>query len=572
MKNYFAINISENLGELKAEEVEYSLTDKLSLKLDSCGSCEVIDNNDFFYFRFGVPSGKGFSPIDIKIAEGLLNGHSEILTTNSGYLVVFFFNKITAKGSIYADRIGIHKTYFQCIKDYLLISNQSDNFNFSAVEVIDKDWLTEMVNFKICAGSNTYNPSLKQLPAGHLYNFDSTLKPSSAGFYWEVSDRVPHSNISLKEATEQSLKLINNHLSGAQIQDKKVAVLLSGGVDSSLLAALTKEHNNNVIAITPVFTSGENPELEAAIAMAKSINIEHQIVEISDEVISNEFSKTVNFLKQPIRSPQTIIFSILMREFKDKFDAVVFGEGADMIFGYHAVLQAAKRYEKHCKVAFIKPFTQLLQPFKSINSVTKLLSLIGEPVANQVTNSWAIEYSPSLKEQLPKIDIASNKIEVMQWLNLSKQNYKNLDLTGFKNLVRRFIIQESCMYHFYSMGAIANREGIELICPFFDAEVVKYASNFDDKLYFGDEFTKPILRKLSEKFYKKEIIYAKKKGFPVPHKSWLNGPLKEPATQAKEFITNHYGNEAIEDNEFVWLVMALQELNIVDSLKIYINE
>ena len=170
---------------------------------------------------------------------------------------------------------------------------------------------------------------------------------------------------------------------------------------------------------------------------------------------------------------------------------------------------------------------------------------------------------------LPNVESISNRMEVMQWLKLSEHNYKNLDITGFKNLVRRFIIQESCMYHFYTMGAIANRDGIELICPFFDTDVVKYATNFDDKLYFGDQFTKPILRKLSEKFYNKEIIYAKKKGFPVPHKSWLNGPLQKQAEQAKEFIRTNFDNSATEEHEFVWLVMALQELDIVDTLNNY---
>jgi asparagine synthase (glutamine-hydrolysing) len=569
MKNYFTINISENLGELSTEETEYILTDNLSLKLANSGSCQIIDNDRYFYFRFGIPLKNNSEPIDLEMAENLLNGKIEALTENNGYFLVFFFNKSKEIGNIFADRIGVHKTYFQYFNDSLRISNQSDDFDFNDINVIDKDWLAEMINFKICAGSNTYNPTIKQLPAGQYYSFDSTLKPTNAGFYWEVLDRIPYTDITLEDATEQSLKLLNSHLAGTNIKNKRVAVLLSGGVDSSLLTALTKEQNNSIIAITPVFTSGENPELAAAIAMAKSINVEHQIIEINDIDIANEFSNIVNFLKQPIRSPQTIIFSILMREFKGKFDAVVFGEGADMIFGYHAVLQAAKRYEKHCKVAFLKPLTPLLKPFKSITPVSKLLSLINEPVSAQVTNSWAIEYSTSLKKMLPNVESISNRMEVMQWLKLSEHNYKNLDITGFKNLVRRFIIQESCMYHFYTMGAIANRDGIELICPFFDADVVKYATNFDDKLYFGDQFTKPILRKLSEKFYNKEIIYAKKKGFPVPHKSWLNGPLQKQAEQAKEFIRTNFDNSATEEHEFVWLVMALQELDIVDTLNNY---
>jgi asparagine synthase (glutamine-hydrolysing) len=566
MKNFFLLRMQPYSG-LTTDEAIYSLNNSLEIKVEYEIPSKIFDTDNYFYFRFGTLSGQNNEDEDSQIALRLLGGETCISKGNNGYFGVFFFNKDTGKGSIYTDRIGVHKTYFQSAENSLTISNDTGAFNFNETESVDSDWLAEIVNFKICTGSYTYNPKIKQLPAAHLFNFDSKLQPVSAGFYWEIADRIPHTDISLEDATEHSLKLLNKHLSGADIKNKRVAVLLSGGVDSSLLAALTKEHNNNVIAITPVFKTGDNPELAAAKEMAKNIDIEHQIIEISDEDIEEEFSKTVNFIKQPLRSPQTLIFSILMRQFNGKFDAVIFGEGADMIFGYHAVEHAAKRYEKHCKVASLKPLLPLINIFDSISVVKKLSGLISDSAASQVLNSWAIEYSPRLKEKLPNVQSNSSNIEIIEWLNLQNINYKNLDKTGFENLVRKFIIHESCMYHFYTMGAIASREGLELVSPFFDADVVEYAANFDNRLYFGNGVTKPILRKISEKFYSKELIYAKKQAFPTPHEKWLNGPLKSQASTARDFIIENYGKSASKNNEFVWLIMAFKELDITDTLK-----
>ena len=110
MKNYFTINISENLGELSTEETEYILTDNLSLKLANSGSCQIIDNDRYFYFRFGIPLKNNSEPIDLEVADNLLNGKIEALTENNGYFLVFFFNKSKEIGNIFADRIGVHKT------------------------------------------------------------------------------------------------------------------------------------------------------------------------------------------------------------------------------------------------------------------------------------------------------------------------------------------------------------------------------------------------------------------------------------------------------------------------------
>jgi len=403
---------------------------------------------------------------------------------------------------------------------------------------------------------------LFQIPAAQSYQFNSTLKPIASGFYWQPADRTSVGNLSLEETTEHSLELLNNHLSKANIKSKKVAVLLSGGVDSSLLAALSKVQNNNIVAITPVFTSGENPELDIAKEMAESIKIQHQIIEIDDNDIAKEFSAVVQCLQQPIRSPHALIFSILLKQLKGKFDAVIFGEGADTIFGYHGIKQTGKRYEKQRKALWLEPFSSLLKPLTFIPQVRKLHSLINEPVIKQVTNSWSLDYINDLKQQLKITHPISNKIEMIRWLKLTEFNQQNLNLTAFENLVRKFLIQVGNVDHFYTMGAIANQEGIELICPFLDVELVEYAANFHDSLYFGDDMVKPILREIGTKFYSKELMYLKKQGFPVPHKNWLKGPLSKKANAARELIKLKYGGEACQDNEFVWLVMALQELKI----------
>lgn len=567
--HYFLISLYRNsMSPLEGKNI-YSLTDCLKLKLEHSGPSMVIDTDDFFYFRFGSLLEENDKDIDENFAQALYRNQTDILLSNSGYFDVVFFNKVSAQGSIYADRVGIHNILYHEKHSELILSSNVQKFELPKLKTVDPVWLTEVVNFRIASGSHTYHPSLKKIPAAHSYHFDESLQLRTSGYYWQPQERKPQSDLTLKSASEQSLELLNAHLSKANIKNRKVAVLLSGGIDSSLLAALTHQHNRNVVAVTPVFVTGKNPELEIAKEMARSLKIEHQLIEIKDDDVKVEFSVVIQCLQQPVRSQHALIFSILMKKLKGKFDSVVFGEGADTIFGYHGVKQAGKRFAKQNKLAHFKLLSPLLKLLQHIPSVNKLTHLLNESITVQVTNSWALDYTPAVKNQLPLFDEVANAIEIIGWLDLPKKNHTNLDLFAFENLVRRFLIQVGNVDHFYSMGAIANRDGIDLICPFFDIELVKFSANFHDELYLGKDFVKPILRNIGCDFYNQELMYLKKKGFPVPHKSWLNGPLSERATDAKNYISNNYGYDASKDDEFIWLVMCLQELNIIDSLKQY---
>jgi len=567
MKHDFLLKL-HRVKDGKASEGSHQLSQNIELIFDSSLPHSIEETDTYFYCRIGFLncfSDESEAEFDRQIAKQLSNAEHSAPALNRGYINVFFFDKKTQKSQFYCDRIGIHKTYFECHDGAVLISNNLSHFDFNSIEAVDNNWLTEVVNFKICAGSHTANPNVRQMPAGQYVSFDKNLACSGNHVYWETKDRGEQSELSIEDATSKSYQLLANHLASSGIKNKRVAVLLSGGVDSSLLAALTKEQNTDVVAITPVFMTGENPEREAAQLMAQAIDIKHEIVEISDQEIGDEFSSVVDFIKQPIRSPQTIIFSILMKKFEGRFDAVVFGEGADMIFGYHAVALASKRYEKYRKVAFLKPFSGLLRSLSSIPQVKKLAELVDETVASQVLASWAIEYPDTLKKQLPNMEAQGNDMEIIKQLKLLDYDAKNLDCHGIENLVRKFIIHESCLYHFYTMGALANRNGIQLVSPFFDTDVVEFASNFDNRLYFGDEFTKPILRRIGAQFYDKALIYAKKKGFPTPHEIWLNGPLKDKSESARQYILERFGKEASQNSEFVWVVMAFDELGVRDK-------
>jgi len=567
MINTFEVCVSQLTKKVQGFSIRTTLTKSLQLHIRHQGPAKHVDTEQFFYFRFGAVLAEDAAVADEALLQLILkNNYEGCGALNLGYLLLFFFDKQSKKGCLMSDRIGIHNLYYQAKAGELRVSNNPEVFTFDEVLGVGDSWLKEVANFRNCTGPVTFRPHVKQVPAGQYCTFGSSLRPSKSHFYWQPKKRTPTPSLTLDAATSSSYNHIERHLVNANLHHKKTAVLLSGGVDSSLLAGLLHEQRAPMVAVTPVFKSWLNPELDAAKKMATAIGTEHQIVEISDDDVSKEFSGLVRLLGQPLRSSQTIVFSILMKRLKGEFDAVLFGEGADMMFGYHGVSTYSERYRKHCKLAPYRLALKCLSPFQGNKTIRKMIALVDEPVGQQVMNSWRIEYTDEVQQFLPKIDLKKDSIEILKWLELAELDRKSVSQLDFENLVRWFIIQESCYYHFATVGAIADRDGLELVCPFFDVEVAEFASRFDNKLYFGSEYTKPVLRKINERYYDDALIYGKKMGFPTPDNHWLEGPLSEFSGLAKEFISEHFGRESCKDKEFVWLVMAFQVLGIEGSL------
>ena len=92
---------------------------------------------------------------------------------------------------------------------------------------------------------------------------------TGAGGFTEVVDQ-------LQNALRQTFRRASGLLG-----DRPLGVLLSGGVDSSILAGVAKEELPRVIGYTAQIQGFENPELDRARAVAKALGIEHRIIRVS---------------------------------------------------------------------------------------------------------------------------------------------------------------------------------------------------------------------------------------------------------------------------------------------------
>ncbi len=175
---------------------------------------------------------------------------------------------------------------------------------------------------------------IHELPPGHLYSTRKGLSQFTP-FTPEVpeAEDIPGTAKALRELLIEAVR---------KRMDDVEAVSLSGGLDSSIIAAIAKEFNPKLHLFTGTIERHEGPDLENAKLMADFLGLEHHIYRVTDEEILDFIPQAVWYLESFDEDCISGIISnfFVSRMVKEYSNAVLVGEGADELFGgYRMVLK-----------------------------------------------------------------------------------------------------------------------------------------------------------------------------------------------------------------------------------------
>ena len=124
--------------------------------------------------------------------------------------------------------------------------------------------------------------------------------------------------------------------------DVTVGSFLSGGIDSTAIAALAKRHNPDLITFTTGFEREGYSEVDVAAESAAAIGVRHVIRTVSRQEMMDTLPLIVWYLDDPVADPALVPLYFIAREARKHVKVVLSGEGADELFGgYNDLPRAA---------------------------------------------------------------------------------------------------------------------------------------------------------------------------------------------------------------------------------------
>jgi asparagine synthase (glutamine-hydrolysing) len=300
--------------------------------------------------------------------------------------------------------------------------------------------------------------------------------------------------------------------------DVTVGAFLSGGIDSTAIAALAMRHNPRLITFTTGFEREGFSEVDVAVASAEAIGARHVTKVVNQADFVAALPEIVWYLDEPVADPALVPLFFIAREARKHVKVVLSGEGADELFGGYTIYR---------EPLSLRPFEYLPRPVRrSLGKASKPLpdGMRGKSLLHRGSLTLEERYYgnarsfsdaqlravlPGFREEWTHTDVTAPVYATSDgWDPVARMQHIDL----FTWLRGDILVKADKM-------TMAN--SLELRVPFLDPEVFAVASQLPADQKITRATTKFALRKALEPIVPAHVLNRPKLGFPVPIRHWL---------------------------------------------------
>ena len=305
--------------------------------------------------------------------------------------------------------------------------------------------------------------------------------------------------------------------------DTPVGILLSGGLDSSIIAW----HTGNIAPQTYAFTLSfpDFPYLDESASAAISANkfgLKHHIFSINKQERKQLLYAYFDCMDEPFGDSSGALMYMLATKVKGNCKAVLTGDGADELFGGYRKHNASYLLRKH-RMLF-KILTSLLPELKTENRETKFSDFLRKfsrlkLAAEKKISGERYWYLASFILESDSFSISKGSGLEYTLLKNKYLNYLTQNDTYSQELLNDLllVLPGDMLIKGDRSGMAA---GVETRNPFLDINIVEYALNLNE----NQRINKNNLRNCYKGILPDEIIFGRKKGFEAPISEWATDP------------------------------------------------
>jgi asparagine synthase (glutamine-hydrolysing) len=364
----------------------------------------------------------------------------------------------------------------------------------------------------------TLHRGIRRLESGCYAVIRPGEQPKISRYFVPRFSAVPFTSGGEQARYDEITAVLEDSVAKHMRADVTVGAFLSGGIDSTAIAALAIRHNPRLITFTTGFEREGFSEVDVAVASAEAIGARHVAKVVSQSEFVAALPEIVWYLDEPVADPALVPLFFIAREARKHVKVVLSGEGADELFGGYTIYR---------EPLSLKPFDYLPRPVrKSLGRASRPLpeGMRGKSLLHRGSLTLEERYygnarsfsDEQLRAVLPGFDAAWTHIDVTAPIYAESAGWdpvarmQHIDL--FTWLRGDILVKADKM-------TMAN--SLELRVPFLDPEVFAVASRLPYDQKITRTTTKYALRRALEPIVPAHVLNRAKLGFPVPIRHWL---------------------------------------------------
>lgn len=448
------------------------------------------------------------------LLQGFIAFGQDVVSKLRGMFAFAIWDNITQELFLARDRFGEKPFYF------IYEPNQYFAFasNLAGIVVlanqkleINKQAIFELLSHQSIDVNSCIYLGIQKLAPAHFMKINQFS--ISKDRYWQL-DYSKKIESNFEDSKNIIHELIIDSVQEQLVADVPVGLFLSGGTDSSVIAAIASKDKADITAITMSTPENKNfDEADAAKFVTKNLKINHKIVVLDKSCVNDlpDILKTI----EPLADASLIPTMAIAKKAHKDFKVMLSGDGGDEIFGGYKLplVYNSKNFETNF-------FSRLL--------INKCIKTSNTFLKNKLNDKRILKYAglesyfknSTLNQNRAKTLLKSNDVFVnknLQYFEESKNFIKDkADIflyVGIKNrLLNDFLHKMDSANMFYS---------VESRAPFLDHRIVDYTSQLSIAQLMPNNIDKEILKSIGAEYMPKSFFEMPKKGFSMPYYDYL---------------------------------------------------
>ncbi len=485
---------------------------------------------------------KGYSFNSWSDTEVILKGYHcwglDVVQKFIGMFAIALYDKQKEQVILIRDRAGIKPFYYYYNENILLFGSELKAlYRHPGFEKkIDVNSLALFLQFSYipaphCIFQNTY----KVLP-GHSLTIDLRTGGQKQKKYWDVFDHYnkPKLDISDREAIEHTDRLLKSAYEYRMVSDVPVGIFLSGGYDSSSVAALLQTGRTEKLkTFTIGFHENEFNEAPEAKKIAEYLGTDHTEWYLTAKEAGDVLGKLPEIYDEPFADNSTVPTVLVSQLARRQVKVALSADGGDEIFGGYNKFNQAERYTSGMP-AFMQ---SLISGTMSLINPEHIPYFSGK--YNFTTRYEKMKLIWKSHDPISAVKYISQYItekEVESFLGKDFERYHTFFEDGDKlehndGVVNRLLAIDYKTFlvdnNLVKMDRATMSVGLEGREPMLDHRVIEFLSQLPSTFKIRDGVNKWLLKEVVHRYIPKPMMERPKRPFIAPLMVWFKEDLKE---------------------------------------------
>ncbi|HVG40906.1 MAG TPA: asparagine synthase (glutamine-hydrolyzing), partial [Chitinophagaceae bacterium] len=393
-----------------------------------------------------------------------------------GMFALAIYDKGINKVILARDHAGIKPLYYYCNGSSLYFASEIRAFKKLGKWEENPEWRVFFLTYGYLPTGITTLKGVKPLEKGSFIVFDINTLSSTQSYF--LQDDYKEEITDIEEAKSVIRNSLNKAVKSHLIADAPIGLFLSGGIDSSLLTILAKNHKSNLHTLSIVFDDENYSEKIYQDIISKKVGSKHQSFLLDKNLFVNSLPDILEAMDQPSSDG---INSYFISKFAKEagLKAVLSGLGADELFGGYASFQRGELVNRLRSIpSFLYTMAQNLpqDKYKKINFL-KNKNLLGDYLFNRGYYT-PVETARLLNMNVSEVENMLGATNIPEYVYHLSQGNKTSYLESNLYMSNQLLKDTDIMSMWHS---------IEVRVPFLDYDFIHTVQKISSKLKFDNK-------------------------------------------------------------------------------------